>query len=283
LGVAYTAYQAYTDGLLISDVPNTNFYGQADALISLQSAVRDVWKIYTEANDDYLMTSIYMTQSTFIVDGTRQYTYYYALPTDLYRLRLFQFGGQVVGTQYAAVQKATIENFGNTQQTPCYRMVGQTPAAPTYVATSTYTTGQYVYSAGIVYTAAQAVPVSTAPPNATYWTAATLNPTGYLAIYDPVGYQNWALWYYPQPITVSLNVAGGTGTDLGAFFPDNLEPRIFAYQIAIDIRRKQKLDTTLYEARRNEILGTLMGSMHRDDNKPEPIKDVFSQGFGPYF
>lgn len=283
MGVAYTAYQAYTDGQLISDVPNTNFYGQSDALISLQSAVRDLWTVYCQANDDYLMTSIYMTNGTFITDATRPYTYYYALPTDLFRLRLLQFGGQLVGAGYSPVQKATIENFGNTQQTPCYRMIGQTPGAPQYISTSTYTTGQYVFNLGITYTAAQAVPVSTPPPNATYWTAVTLNPTGYLAIYDPVGYTNWALWYYPQPITVTLNVGGATGTDLGAFFPDNLEPRYFAYQIAIDIRRKQKMNTDIYESRRAEIISTIQESMHRDDNKAEPIKNVFSQGFGPYF
>lgn len=95
-----------------------------------------------------------------------------------------------------------------------------------------------------------------------------------LVIYDPVGYTNWYVGYYPSPATLT------SSTDLT--YPTNAVFEIMVYQIAAEIRRKQNQPTDLLIARRNELLDTLRKQFGRDDAKALPIKNVFSQGFGPY-
>ena len=109
-----------------------------------------------------------------------------------------------------------------------------------------------------------------------------INPTGYLALYDPVGYQTWAMGYYPQPPAITINVSGTTGTDIGAQYPDNLPPEIFAYQMAVDIRIKSKLPPGDVETQLKQMVKTLSDTMLKDNNKPEPMKDVFASGFAPW-
>jgi len=403
MGISYTTYQAYSNALLIADVPNTNFWTQADALFSLQKTQRYVYKMYCEADDDYFRTDIYFPASSLLQDGVRQYMNYLALPSDFYRLRQLQYQNVYGGSNapFRNADKMSGQNYGNTQQVPAYRMIGSnipayqynpaiqynsgqyvsggtstggvstiwqtnsvipaaticTPPTATYWTTITtnityynpetpYAVGTYVLGGGgygttnALYLSILPVPIGTtqAPPNATYWTTVSasalapystastytagtyvlgtavygtlntvflsaqnvpaasyfqpgtypgwtqlvINPTGYLALYDPVGYQTWAMGYYPQPPAITINVAGTTGTDIGAQYPDNLPPEIFAYQIAVDIRIKAKLPPGDVETQLKQMVKTLSDTMLKDNNKPEPMKDVFASGFAPW-
>jgi len=96
----------------------------------------------------------------------------------------------------------------------------------------------------------------------------------YIAVYDPANYQTYCLWYYPRPITLT------TSTDIQ--YPYNSIPEVLAYQLAIEIRRKQKADTIPWEKRKKEIMDSMLLQMSRDDSHGEPIKNQFGQGFAPY-
>lgn len=95
-----------------------------------------------------------------------------------------------------------------------------------------------------------------------------------IAIYDPSDYENYVLWYYPRPETLT------TSTDLS--YPYSMIPEMMAYQLAAEIRRKQKADVAPYMARISELQQTMLAQMSRDDSHGEPIKNQFSQGFAPY-
>lgn len=292
MGVSYTTYQVYTNALLVADIPNTSYWTQADALGSLQKAQRYVYALYCSADDDYFRTDTYINSSSFLQDGTRQYMNYYPLPSDFYRLRLLQYQNVYGGLSapFRNADKMTGQNYGNTQNVPAYRMIGQNLPSYNYLVNQTYPSGQYVSGTSAyggvstVWQASQTVPSggAYAPPNASYWTPVAPNVNGYLAIYDPVGYQSWALAYYPQPPAITINVAGTTGTDIGANYPDNLVPEIFVYQMAVDIRIKAKVPADDISGQLQGMLKTLDAAMLKDNNKPEPIKDVFATGFAPW-
>lgn len=292
MGISYTTYQVYTNALLVADIPNTSFWTQNDALFSLQKTQRYIYALYCDADDDYFRTDAYFSSAQFLQDGTRQYMNYLSLPSDFYRLRLLQYQNVYGGLSapFRSADKMTGQNYGNTQNVPAYRMLGQTLPAYYYQSTQSYTTGQYVSGTtgnGGVSTTWQAstnVPSGGAngPPNGAFWTQIPANPNGYLAIYDPVGYQTWALAYYPQPPAITINVAGTTGTDIGANYPDNLNPEIFVYQMAQDIRIKAKVPTGEIESQLEAMIKTLSATMLKDNNKPEAIRDVFARGFAPW-
>jgi hypothetical protein len=96
----------------------------------------------------------------------------------------------------------------------------------------------------------------------------------YIAIYDPSSYPKYCLWYYPRPITLA------TSDDI--IYPYNMIPEIMAYQVAAEIRRKQKADITAWTNRINELYSTMSQQMSRDDSHGEPIKNQFANGFAPY-
>ena len=111
-----------TNGQSLAAVPNTNFFSAADALFSVQSSWKDIYALLCEHNDDYFVTQVYTTLASFTADSNRDFFYNYALPADFYRLRLFQY--QPDSSLYFPVEKMTLENFGNLQSTPGYRMMG---------------------------------------------------------------------------------------------------------------------------------------------------------------
>lgn len=210
-----------TKGQTLANVPNTNFYTPTEALADVQTSWNQIYEMFCEMDDDLFATVIYVASSSFSVDANRKFTYTYALPSDFFRLRLFQYQSNGAGATFLSVNKMTIENFGNTQNTPGYRLAGTN-----------------------------------------------------IEIYDPAAYQTYAIWYYPVPVTLATN------TDLT--YPTQMVPEIMSYQSAIEIRRKQKADTTLWEQRKGELIDQMKKQLMRDDNKTETIKNVFGQGFAPY-
>jgi hypothetical protein len=95
-----------------------------------------------------------------------------------------------------------------------------------------------------------------------------------LKIYDPVSYPMYYMLYYPAAATLALN------TDLT--YPLNMVPQIMSYQIAIEIRRKQKLPVEDYEKRRDELKLTMIKNLPRDDFKTEKPKNEFGSGFNNF-
>ena len=59
----------------------------------------------------------------FVADSYRNSVYVYPVPTDFFRLRLFQYQGQSQG-YFQPCSKMDNLNFAYTQQSPAYRMVG---------------------------------------------------------------------------------------------------------------------------------------------------------------
>lgn len=280
------------NGLLLADVPNVSFYSAAESLFAVQLAWEQIYAFLATNNDDYFLTPIYIKNAitttgttngtavitaipttagmyagtgitgTLIPDGTtilsvdsltkitlsavatgsatlssiivtnmvpdtnRTYTSLIDTTTGMfadgfYRLRLIQYQGMGGTIGYYPVQKMSIENFGNTQNTPAYRFEGTK-----------------------------------------------------IAIYDPATYTNYCLWYYPRPVTLA------TTTDL--VYPYNMIPEIMAYQVAAEVRRKQKADVAPWTSRVQELYGSMALQSSRDDSHGEPIKNQFGQGFAPY-
>lgn len=284
----YLVSTVITNAQSVADVANTNFFTANDALLSAQSCFEEVYALYCRGGDDYFLNSYYFTNGDFIPDPGRQYAYTLALPQDFYRLRMLQFSGLNAGNMYQPVTKVSTDQFGNSGIIPHYRPIGQTPPGNKWSSTTTYATGNYIYyvDTGLttprsaIYKAAQAstnqVPANNGVVNTTYWTLVASSNNGYLTIYDPQGYPNWCMWYYPIQVPLT------SSSDLQAIFPNNIVPEIFVYSMACDIRRKQKLDIALYEKRRTELFDALKLQLIRDDHKAEMIKNEFSQGFAPY-
>ena len=223
------------NGRLLADVPqNSNqFYTDAEAMFAVNLSWKDIYASLADGGDDYFTTSLYFTNSVLTADPNRQYAYTYNLPTDFYRLRLFQYQGQG-GNQYWPLDRMNTSNFGNTQNTPSYRIVGKSTTA--------------------------------------------LSNGGQIQIYCTWLPQNFAVWYIPQPQTYLL--ANILTDDIS--YPLSMVPEIMAYQVAIEIRRKQNVPTDDKEKRRNELIATMLKQITRDENRGETPKNVFNQGFGGY-
>jgi hypothetical protein len=225
------------NSLLLADVPNVNFYTPAESLFAVQLAWEEIYAFLCTNNDDYFANAYYFQPSTdpaVTFDANRQFVWLLdttnttdfpdssnPLYSSFYRLRLIQYQGYGGTVAYYPVSKMTIENFGNTQNSPAYRFEGK-----------------------------------------------------YLAVYDLGQYDQYCLWYYARPQTLT------TATDLQ--YPYNMIPEVMAYQAAIEIRRKQKADTTAWEKRKGELMSSMSLQLSRDDSHGEPIKNQFAQGFAPY-
>jgi hypothetical protein len=217
------------NGRLLSDVPNTLFYTDAEALFAVQLSWKDIYSMLANGGDDYFTTSLYVTSASLTADPNRANTYFYNLPTDFYRLRLLQYQGDG-GNQYWPVERMNPSNFGNTQNTPAYRIVGRSSTA--------------------------------------------LSNGGQVSIYTPHLHPNWAIWYIPAPATLATN------DDLS--YPLSMVPEIMAYQLAVEIRRKQNIDYKDKQARRDELIFTMKKQITRDENRAETPKNTFSSGMGAY-
>jgi hypothetical protein len=101
----------------------------------------------------------------------------------------------------------------------------------------------------------------------------------YLLVMFPAagGYSNFRAWYYPTPTAYS--VSSGGSTDIAT--PPQLEVDILAYQIAIDIKRKQSADYSQLEARRNELWSRFLAAVNRrDDWDVQRVANVYATTTG---
>lgn len=223
------------NGRLLADVPLTNnaFYTQAEALLAVNLSWKDIYAALADGGDDYFTISLYFDNSALIPDPNRQYVYTYDLPTDFYKMRLFQYKGQG-GDQFWPLERMNTSNFGNTQNTPSYRIVGKSSTA--------------------------------------------LSNGGQVQIYTNYLPPTFSMWYIPSPQTYLI--ANILTDDIS--YPLSMIPEIMAYQVAIEIRRKQNIDYKDKLERRNELMKTMLKQITRDDNRGESVKNVFSNGFGGY-
>lgn len=208
-----------TQGRNLANVPNTSFYTDTEALFAVNLSYKQLYELLMESADDYYVTELYKNLSDFTADTNRSYFYSYSLPSDFYRLRLFQYqqaGGQI----FLPVYKMTLEGYGNTQNVPSYRLEGAK-----------------------------------------------------IQLYNPNSVSSFSIFYYPPCPTLTLS------PDVDVVYPASLIPEIMSYQLAIEIRRKQKLDTTLWDQRKAELMETFRRQIVRDENKAETIKDTFRGGF----
>jgi hypothetical protein len=132
-----------TNGQLLADVPNTTFYTPAEALEAVQASWLDIYAMLAEGSDDYFVTQLYFNFSAMTADPNRQNAYFYNLPADFYRLLLLQYQGSFGGNQYYPVTRMNRSNFGNIQDTPAYRIVGQSTAPSNGGRLSIYTQVEY--------------------------------------------------------------------------------------------------------------------------------------------
>lgn len=96
-----------------------------------------------------------------------------------------------------------------------------------------------------------------------------------LIIYDPTTSPSWNIWYYPAPLTLT--------TSSQITYPNSQMLEWLAYQVCIDIRKKQMLDATIWEQRKAQIMESIKDQVRRDDYKPEQIKNTFGYSYNPWY
>jgi hypothetical protein len=107
-----------------ADVLNQSFYTSNDQLFDATLAWEEIYNLLTENDDDYFVTSLYLTPSiAFTVDSNRTSMYIYPLPSDFYRLRMIAFMA-INGGYYLPCAKMDMMNLGYTQTTPAYALQG---------------------------------------------------------------------------------------------------------------------------------------------------------------
>ena len=111
------------NGKLLADVPGTDFFTDPEALSAVQAGWKEVYSLLSLGSDDFFTKQVYVDSSTFTADANRKYTYYYNLPDDFMILRLLQH--RKGSENYQTVHKMTMEEVGNSQSSPGYRIVGK--------------------------------------------------------------------------------------------------------------------------------------------------------------
>lgn len=177
-----------TNGRSLADVPNTNFYTAADALFSVQASWKDLYALLCEYNDDYFVTQLYIPFASLTADSNRTFNYTYTLPSDFYRLRLLQYLSD--GPMYFPVAKMTLENFGNLQNGPGYRLIGTTLDIYTQVSYSTWCLYYYPAPATLTTGTDLTYPTSMIPEIMSYQVAIDIRVKQNLDVADKTARRN---------------------------------------------------------------------------------------------
>lgn len=177
-----------SNGQSLADTPNTNFYTSTDALLSVNTAWKEMYSRLCEYNDDYFVTQLYIPFASLTADANRQFNYTYALPSDFYRLRLLQYLSD--GPMYFPVAKMTIENFGNLQNGPGYRLIGTNLDIWTQVSYSTWCLWYYPAPLTLTTSTDLAYPTSMLPEILSYQVAIDIRMKQNLDVADKMGRRN---------------------------------------------------------------------------------------------
>ena len=107
-----------------ADLQNQSFYTQNDQIMDVQLAWNQMYELFMENDDDFFVTSLYLTPSVaFSLDTNRVSLYIYPIPSDFSRLRMLSYQS-LTGGYFIPCKKMDTLNFGYTSQTPAYRLVG---------------------------------------------------------------------------------------------------------------------------------------------------------------
>lgn len=109
-----------SSGRDLADLPGTGFFTDAEALRALNNGYADLYAKLTEKEDDFFLTRVPDITVTPVTDWNN--VYQYALPADFYRLRMVKY--KRGNSTYLSVDKLSLEDFGNSQNFPGYRIVG---------------------------------------------------------------------------------------------------------------------------------------------------------------
>lgn len=276
-------------GLLLADAPNTSFYTAAEQLADVQLSWKQVYAFLCDNDDDYFVTVNYIPPTVNVVgtvtNGSPNVTlvtpsttgiyvgasvadsagFVPALTTVLSITSAAQFVMSLSGTNTQALDNVTVKNF--REDTNRQFMYEYTLPTDFYRLRML----QYKQSLGGI----NFLPVEKATianfGNGQAIPAYRFKGTS-LMVYDPGQYSMYCMWYYPAPATLL------TTTDLA--HPNNMIPELMSYQLAVEIRRKQKLETDLWQEKVNELYGTMKQQMSRDDNRAESVKDSFQSQSG---
>lgn len=105
----------------MANIPSTNFFTDADALRAVNASWKDIYSVLMLEDDDYFVTSVQTNTGALTPYTGRENTYQYALPAGFFRLRLVQYQD---GSNWKPLQKMTLADFGNWQNTPAYILKG---------------------------------------------------------------------------------------------------------------------------------------------------------------
>lgn len=109
-------------GRALADTPGSSFYTDAEALRAVNNAYADMYSRLTQENDDYFVTMVGPSALTLTPVTDWENMYQYALPSTFYRLRLVKYLG---GNIWQSAEKMSLEDLGNSQRYPAYRLAGQ--------------------------------------------------------------------------------------------------------------------------------------------------------------
>jgi hypothetical protein len=284
-----------TNGLLLSDIPNTSFYTAAESLFAVQLAWEQMYSFLASNNDDYFVTPLYLNRSVSFTGDTGIGSAVVTNIPSTFKLlpgmtitdssSTFAANTYIVSVDTAtqvtlsanAAASITGDNFTSIVFVPDTNRnyVSLIDTTSKIFADGFYRLRliQYQgYSGTTDFYPASKMTIENF--GNTQNTPAYRFEGKYLAIYDPSNYSPYCIWYYPRPATLI------TTTDLS--YPYNMIPEIMAYQLAVEIRRKQKQPVDLWQARIAELSSAMAQQMSRDDSHGEAPKNQFGQGFAPY-
>jgi len=116
--VTFTSTTGIVQGMVATDT--SGYVPTGTQVLAVDSATQ----ITLSANATATNASDSLTFTFFVADANRSYTWIAQLPYDFFRLRLMQYVSSTGTITYLPFYKMTIQNFANTQNSPGYRIVG---------------------------------------------------------------------------------------------------------------------------------------------------------------
>ena len=215
-----------SNGRLLSNIPNTIFYTDSEALFAAQIAWKDLYSFLCQNNDDYFVTKLYFTPTSTVTAGAFSIGSIYKIEaigtTDF---TLIGASANVVGVVFTATGPGAGTGTAYSFVSDANRQYMSTQALP--INFYRLRLLQYQGSGVSNFNTVSKMTIENFGNSASSPSYRFVGNN--LEIFDRVGYLSYALWYYPSPATLTL------GTDLD--YPLNMIPEYIAYQVAIPDQR----------------------------------------------
>jgi hypothetical protein len=270
-----------------ADLANQNFYSASDQLFDAQIAWEEIYNLLTENDDDYFVTSLYLSPST-VVTGTIAGG---SLSTITFTTSLANTGVQIgmaisdsAGVLAAGTTVATI-TLPSTMTISAPASGGAAGDTFTITVFSTDSNRTCLYSFPLPSDFYRMRLLSYKAMSGGFFIPCqkmdmlnygySQNSPAYrlegqnLMIFD-YHMSVYNFWYYPSVQTLATNI--------NLAYPNTALFEYMVWKIAADIRRKQNQDPTIQQSRANDIMTTMKRQIHRDDFRAIKPKDIYSQG-----